>query len=124
MSENHLVRSIASPITPGVPDEEHRPHGHGPEQASPGKRAPVAEAPRTRVGAVWAGIIVSAVVLIVLLAFILQNSNPVEIYFLTWVISLPVGIALLGAAVAGIFIVAIPGASRMSQLRRAGRRTS
>lgn len=61
--------------------------------------------PRTRSGAVWAGLIVSAVVLIVLLAVIVQNSNPFEIYFLVWVITLPVGVALLAAAVAGILVV-------------------
>jgi len=70
----------------------------------------------------WAGIIVSAIVLIVLLTFIVQNSDPIEIYFLVWVSTLPVGVALLAAAVAGTFIVAIPGSSRMVQLRRASRR--
>jgi uncharacterized integral membrane protein len=111
MSENQHLKSIASADTRGEPEPKHDPEQAPPETTS-----------RTRAGAVWAGIIVSAIVLIVLLTFIVQNSNPVEIYFLAWVISLPAGVALLGAAVAGILIVAIPGASRMSQLRRAARR--
>ncbi len=69
----------------------------------------------------WVGIVVSAVVLIVLLTFIVQNGRPVVIYFLGWDATLPTGVALLGAAVAGILVVAIPGASRMAQLRRAAR---
>jgi uncharacterized integral membrane protein len=111
MSENHNLRNIAPSVARKEPEREHDPAQTSPETAS-----------RPRAGAVWAGIIVSAFVLIVLLAFIVQNSNAIEIYFLAWVISLPVGVALLGAAVAGILIVAIPGASRMSQLRRAARR--
>jgi uncharacterized integral membrane protein len=39
-----------------------------------------------------------------------------------WATTLPAGVALLAAAVAGILIVAIPGSSRMAQLRRAIRR--
>jgi len=51
----------------------------GEPNRSPGPaRAPE----RTRSGALWAGLILSAVVLVVLLAFIVQNSSPVEIYFL------------------------------------------
>ena len=110
MSQNHHLRSTASPTAP-KPEQEHGP-----------AKAPDETAPRTRAGALWAGIIVSAVVLIVLLTFIVQNSNPFEIYFLVWVTTLPAGVALLAAAVAGILIVAIPGSSRMIQLRRATRR--
>jgi uncharacterized integral membrane protein len=43
---------------------------------------------------------------------IVQNSNPVEIYFLVWVTTLPADVALLAAPVAGILVVAVPGASR------------
>jgi lipopolysaccharide assembly protein A len=95
-----------------------RPEGERPQD----RPRPAGAPPRTRVGAVWAGIIASAVVLIVLLTFIVQNGHPVEISFLGWVATLPTGVALLAAAVAGILIVAVPGASRMLQLRRAARK--
>lgn len=108
MSDNHVLRSVTPPATSEEPEQKHD-----------SRRPPPSTVSRTRAGAVWAGIIVSAVALIVLLTFIVQNGNPVEIYFLTWVISLPAGVALLAAAVGGILIVAIPGASRMTQLRRA-----
>jgi uncharacterized integral membrane protein len=63
--------------------------------------------------------ILSAVVLIFLLIFILQNRAPVQIIFLSWTGALPTGVALLFAAIAGMLLVALPGAARMLQLRRA-----
>jgi lipopolysaccharide assembly protein A len=63
--------------------------------------------------------ILSAVVLVFLLIFILQNRAPVQINFLTWAGALPTGVALLFAAVAGALLVALPGSARMLQLRRA-----
>jgi uncharacterized integral membrane protein len=111
MSENRHLQDVASAGSRGKPEPMHDPI-----------QAPDGRTSRSRAGALWAGLIVAALVLIVLLIFIVQNGNPVEIYFLTWLISLPAGVALLGAAVAGILVVAIPGASRMTQLRRAARR--
>jgi putative membrane protein len=76
---------------------------------------------RSRTSGVWVGLILSAVVLLFLLIFILQNPTPVQIVFLTWTGALPTGIALLFAAIAGVLLVALPGAARMLQLRRAAR---
>jgi uncharacterized integral membrane protein len=78
--------------------------------------------PRSRSGVLWAGLVLSAVVLLVLLVFILQNSTPVQINFLGASGTLPVGVALLLAAIAGLLLVAIPGGLRILQLRRAARR--
>ena len=76
---------------------------------------------RSRTGGLWVGMILSALVLLVLLIFILQNRAPVQIAFLSWTATLPTGIALLFAAIAGVLLVALPGAARMLQLRRAAR---
>lgn len=73
---------------------------------------------RSGVGAVWVGLVVSAVVLVLLLIFILQNPAPVRIAFLGWDGSLQTGISLLFAAVAGGLVVAVPGSMRILQLRR------
>jgi uncharacterized integral membrane protein len=54
--------------------------------------------------------------------FILQNGAPVQISFFALEGTLPVGVALLLAAIAGILLVAIPGSVRILQLRRAARR--
>jgi uncharacterized integral membrane protein len=77
---------------------------------------------RTRTGGLWTGLILSAIVLIFLLVFILQNPNLVPISFLWFTFELPIGVALLLAAVAGLLLVAIPGGLRILQLRRAARR--
>ncbi len=70
----------------------------------------------------WVGLILSAVVLLFLLIFILQNNEPVRISFLGASGTLPTGVALLLAAIAGVLLVAIPGTGRILQLRRAARR--
>lgn len=74
---------------------------------------------RTRMSGLWVGMILSAVVLVFLLIFILQNRAPVQINFLSWAGSLPTGVALLFSAVAGALLVALPASARMLQLRRA-----
>ncbi len=80
------------------------------------------EAPdRSGVGVVWVGLVLSALVLIVLLIFILQNPAPVRITFLAWDGVLPTGVSLLFAAVAGALIVAVPGSLRILQLRSQAR---
>jgi uncharacterized integral membrane protein len=77
---------------------------------------------RTRTGGVWAGVVLSAAVLVFLLVFILQNREVVRIDFLGFSGALPTGVALLFAAIAGLLLVAIPGGVRILQLRRAARR--
>ena len=92
---------------------------------SVGHRAPPSPSPppaRTRAGGLWAGLILSAVVLLLLLIFIVQNPVPVRISFLWFSGTLSTGVALLFAAIAGLLVVAIPGGSRMLQLRRVARR--
>ena len=79
------------------------------------------DARRTRTGVLWVGSILSALVLLFLLVFILQNSDPVNISFFALNGTLPTGVALLLAAIAGILLVAIPGSLRILQLRRAAR---
>ena len=74
---------------------------------------------RSRTSGLWVGMILSAVVLIFLLVFILQNRSLVQIAFLGWTGALPAGVALLFAAVAGVLSVAIPGSVRILQLRHA-----
>jgi len=91
-----------------------------PVPTTPVKREPVVT--RTRTGGLWTGLILSAIVLIFLLVFILQNNRPVVINFLGFSGTLPTGVALLLAAVAGLLLVAIPGGLRILQLRRVAKR--
>jgi lipopolysaccharide assembly protein A len=76
----------------------------------------------SRTSGLWVGLILSAVVLLFLLIFILQNLEPVRIQFLGLDGTLPTGVALLLGAIAGILLVAIPGSARIVQLRRAAKR--
>ncbi len=78
---------------------------------------------RTRVGGAWIGLILGAVVLVFLLVFILQNLDPARVAFLGFEATLPLGIWLLFAAIAGVLLLAIPGLGRMVQWRRAAKRT-
>jgi uncharacterized integral membrane protein len=61
-------------------------------------------------------------VLIFLLVFILQNGGNATIYFLWGEASLPLGVALLFAAIGGAVLVAVVGAARILQLRRQAKR--
>ncbi|MGI5129059.1 LapA family protein [Pseudonocardia sp. CA-107938] len=79
---------------------------------------------RTRTGGLYAGLILSAIVLLVLLVFILQNLTPVQIQFLGFAGELPVGVAMLLSAIAGLLLVAIPGGLRIMQLRRAANKVA
>jgi lipopolysaccharide assembly protein A len=77
---------------------------------------------RTRLGGVWTAVALFAIVLVLLLLFILQNGHRIEISFLGAHGHLPLGVALLLAAVLGILLVVIPGTGRIVQLRRTARR--
>lgn len=74
---------------------------------------------RTRVSAVWVGLVTAAVLALIILIFIAQNSQPVNINFLGWDGQISLALALLFSALGGVLIVAIPGAGRIIQLRRA-----
>jgi uncharacterized integral membrane protein len=117
--EGATVRTRLPDLTTPIPTG---PGPDAPTAATPTGGRPVPGMRHSRAGGLWTGLIASAVVLILLLVFILQNGNPVVINFLGFSGSLPTGVALLFAAVAGLLLVAIPGGLRMLQLRRAARR--
>ncbi len=77
---------------------------------------------RTRASGVWVSVGIFAVVLLFLLIFILQNSKTVSISYLGAHGHLPLGVALLLAAVCGVLLVLAAGAARISQLRATARR--
>ncbi len=76
----------------------------------------------TRAGMVWTAVASALVVLILLITFILQNQDYVLVKFFGLEGSVPLGIALLIAAVGGGVLVAIAGAARIIQLRLAAHR--
>ncbi|ANI42559.1 LapA family protein [Mycolicibacterium vaccae] len=77
---------------------------------------------RTRAAALWAALTLGFLILIILLIFIAQNTESAEFAFLGWHWSLPLGVAILFAAVAGGLVTVAVGAVRMFQLRRAAKK--
>jgi uncharacterized integral membrane protein len=61
--------------------------------------------------------------LALLIVFMLQNSAKVEIHFFGLTGTIPLGMALLIAAVGGGVVVASAGIARVAQLRMNARRT-
>lgn len=79
--------------------------------------------PFTRAGAAWVATGAALLLLILIIVFILQNSAKVDVQFLGWSGTIPLGMALLIAAVGGGVVVAIAGVARVTQLRKYARRT-
>jgi len=104
-----------------VPVTRAAPAAPGPDTTGPAA-PPSPAVRRSRTGGLWVGLVLSALVLLFLLVFILQNGEPVQISFFAFQGVLPTGVALLLAAIAGMLLVAIPGSVRILQLRRAARR--
>ncbi len=76
----------------------------------------------TRAGAVWSALTVGFLILIVLLVFISQNTTSPQFAFLGWRWSMPLGVAILLAAVFGGLITVLAGTARIFQLRRAAKK--
>ena len=74
--------------------------------------------PRSRAGAVWVGICIAAVLLIVLVIFMLQNTRPVLVTFFSLEGTVPLAIALLIAGIGVGLIALVVGTIRISQLRK------
>jgi uncharacterized integral membrane protein len=76
----------------------------------------------TRAGALWSALIVGFLILIVLLVFIMQNGDSTTVHLFGWGWDLPVGVALLLAAIAGGVLTFLVGTARIMQLRRAAKK--
>jgi len=70
----------------------------------------------------WTGVIAGAVILLLLLIFILENTQSVTISFLGADGDVPLGVALLLAAVGGALVVGLVGIARVVQLRKRAKR--
>lgn len=77
---------------------------------------------RTRISAAWTLAAVGALLVLLMLVFIFQNSGDVRLKFLMLEGDVPLGAALLLAAVIGALTVVFLGAGRLLQMRLAARR--
>ena len=99
-----------------------------PEQAAPPSQT---QGPGTsdplrgsRTSGLWIAVAASGLVLVLLIIFIAQNTDPVDVSFLGWEGETPLAVAILIATVAGLFLATIAGTLRILQLRRRVKRTS
>jgi uncharacterized integral membrane protein len=76
----------------------------------------------TRTSMVWTMLGIGVVLLVAILVFILQNGQRVRVRFLGADGTLPLGVALLFAALLGALLVLVAGAARVLQLRVVARR--
>jgi uncharacterized integral membrane protein len=102
------------------PDSRTAPSPTGRQAEKGGSREQVAEVPTSgaRTAGVWIALVLGAIVLILLLVFILQNNTSTVFHYFTGQFSLPLGVAMLLAAIAGALVMALVGSVRMFQQSR------
>lgn len=88
----------------------------------PPPQAPPRRPMHTRISGMRTGLIAGVVSLAVVMIFIIQNANAVNISFLGAHLRLSLAVALLLAAIAGALAMAAAGTARITQLRRIMRR--
>lgn len=113
--------SSESPIQPGGSASPHA-TPVPPEPPTPEAQRLVAEVKFTRAAALWSALITGLLILVVLLVFIVQNTESASMAFLGWHWTLPLGVQILLAAVSGALITVMVGAARIIQLRRAAKK--
>ena len=94
---------------PSTPEKQPEPEPYPGEQ-------------RTRLSGAWTAVVIGTVALILILVFILQNLQSVQLSFLFFNGHLPLGVALLFAVILGAIIVLAFGGARITQLRGVARR--
>ncbi|MDP2774553.1 MAG: lipopolysaccharide assembly protein LapA domain-containing protein [Nocardioides sp.] len=72
----------------------------------------------SRTSGFWAAVVGLGVVLLLLIIFIAQNTRKTTVSFLSWDGQVPVAVALLIAALAGLSLAGLAGSLRILQLRR------
>jgi uncharacterized integral membrane protein len=87
--------------------------------AAPGGRDPLR---RSRTSGAWFGVVGLAVLLLLLIIFIAQNTQSVQVSFLAWDGRAPLAVSLLIASLVGIVLALVAGSLRILQLRRRVRR--
>jgi uncharacterized integral membrane protein len=116
-----VAESPADPSAP--PAAVAPPAAAAPTQAGPAHAgAPSLKPKHTRISGLWVAVGFFAVILLLLLIFILQNGKTVDVSYMGAHGHLPLGVALLLAAVCGVLLVVLAGAARISQLRTVARR--
>jgi len=91
-------------------ESPHPPDAEEVAEPLPGER-------RTRLSGAWTAVVVGLIALVLILVFILQNQQSVEVSFLMFHGHLPLAVAMLFALILGSVVVFAFGAARIFQLR-------
>ncbi|CAN7393401.1 lipopolysaccharide assembly protein LapA domain-containing protein [Arthrobacter sp. LjRoot78] len=114
------AQGVQVPDAPGqAPDAPGQAPG---PRATPTAPIPPEDRHVTRAGMVWAAVATALAVMVLLIIFILQNQDYVQVRYFGLEGAVPLGIALFIAAVGGGVLVAVAGAARIIQLRAAAHR--
>ena len=106
---------VRPPATGTTTDVTEEPRG-GRRGKGAGKRGSH-PAGRTKLGAAWVSLVVTAIVLILLVIFFLQNARSVPIHYLGASGHFPLAVALVLTAIGGVILGALPAGARVLQLR-------
>lgn len=106
--------SATGPGTPGDPEQ--------PPAATPPAGRDPDPLRGSRTSGVWLAVVAGGLILVLLIIFIAQNTDPVSVRFLGWEGETPLAVALLVATVGGLFLATVAGSLRILQLRRRVRR--
>ncbi|MDV8146205.1 lipopolysaccharide assembly LapA domain-containing protein [Arthrobacter sp. B10-11] len=124
-SPDNEPRETAAPSPQPEPAQpgSARPTPAQPAPSTPPTASPLPEDRHvTRAGMVWAAVATALAVMVLLIIFILQNQDYVQVRYFGLEGAVPLGIALFIAAVGGGVLVAVAGAARIIQLRAAAHR--
>ncbi len=78
----------------------------------------------SRTSGAWIGVAVIAALLVLMIIFIAQNTQKVQVSFLGWDGRTPLAVAILASVVVGLVVAAIAGSARILQLRRRVKRSN
>ena len=115
-AENESVASAESAASPALPGEAL------PEEHDGRRKSGAGGMHRTRIGPAWVAITLAVILGVALVDFIVQNTRSVRVEFFGADGQMPVAVALIGAALAGAFLVLALRVARTAQLRIASRR--
>ena len=113
-----------APETPAAPaparPAAEKPTGQKPRTATEPAPADIPVVEDTgrggRTAGIWIALVLGAIVLILLLIFIIQNNVSASFHYFGSQFDLPLGVAMLLAAIAGALVMALVGSVRMIQM--------
>ena len=116
MVEGTITKRTSVDTSQSVPENEQP--GGEPKQTETASNS----VRHTRISAAWTAVAVAVLLGVALIAFVIQNTQKVQIKFFGASGHIPLVVALLAAAIVGALIVLVVGVSRITQLRLSSRR--